>query len=124
MNFTEAMNIAAELRGFLALMQSPDARWDAAQDWLRKNPRWRAKINHYVTITPDAAVQDLKQFICEQTGAPASLLATVVTPATEAQARSAIETLQTLYRERASLNNQPKKLRKGKSSNARRVNKT
>lgn len=124
MNFTEALTIAAELRGFLALMQLPDARWEALQGWLHENPRWRAQVDHYLTVTPDEAVQDLKDFICEQTGAPAALLATTITPATEAQARNAIATLQALYRERAGLNNQPKKLKKGKPSNARRANKT
>lgn len=79
------------------------------------------KVKYYLSVTPDEAVQDLKDFICEQAGAPASLLAMTVTPVFDTQARSAIEKLQTLYRERASLNNQPKKLKKGKSSNARRA---
>jgi aminopeptidase N len=103
MNFQEAMNILGELRAFLALIQSPEARWDAVQKWLDENPRWRSKLTRYLSLAPDVAVKDLKGYIRARTGVPQEMLALAVTPDIEAQAKCAIEKLQTLYRERAQL---------------------
>jgi len=103
MNLQEAKNIIGDLLAFLTLLQSPEARWDAVQEWLDKNPRWRSKMTHYLSLAPEVAVQDLKGYIRARTGVPQELLALAVTPDIEAQARGAIEKLQTLYRERAQL---------------------
>jgi hypothetical protein len=109
MNLQEAIAIAGELHSFTVLMQSPNARWESLQSWLARNPRWRQKLNHYVKVSPDAALTDLKAYLCEQTGMTEILLSAIVTPAREQEARSAIEKLQTLYRERVETDKQKRK---------------
>jgi hypothetical protein len=104
MNYKLAMAIVGELQTLLALLQSPDARWEAVQDWLNSNSRWGKRIKSYLRASPDDAVKDLKRFLIEQTEIPQSIAALAITPQIEAQARSAIERLQTLYRERANHN--------------------
>lgn len=104
MNYKLAMIIIGEIQTLLALVQSPDARWNAVQDWLKANPRWKDEIDYYLTLTPDEALDNLRLFLIEQTDVPGQLIALAITPAIEAQARSAIERLQTLYRERANHN--------------------
>lgn len=125
MNYKVAMVIVGEIQALLALLLSPDARWDAVQDWLKRNPRWRLEVNHYLRVTPDEALEDLKEYLIEETEIPQPLAALAITPEMEAQAISAIEKLQTLHRERAGINNQTEKEIKNvdsKRSRAKRIN--
>lgn len=100
LTFTEAIQMAAELRILIDLLNSADARWDAVQYWLVEHPRWKAKAKKYTTCAPTEAVADLKAYIEEETAMPQSILSAFITPEIETQARSAIERLQTLYKER------------------------
>jgi hypothetical protein len=100
MNYKLAMAIVGELKILLQLLESPDARWDGLQDWLKAHPRWKAQINHYVKCSPDEALIDLRQFIMNETEVPEVLLQLAITPEIEVQAKRSIERLQTMYKER------------------------
>lgn len=100
MNYKKALAMIVELQALVALLDTPDARWRAVQDWLKANPRWKDEIDYYVTISPDEAVHNIKLFLIEETAAPGPIIAAAVTPAIEAQAKRAIERLQTLYKDR------------------------
>ncbi len=100
MNHKLAMAIIGEIQTLSALLLLPDARWEAVQDWLKRNPRWRKEVNHYLRVSPAEAVEDLKEYLIEETEIPQVIAALAITPQVEAQARAAIEKLQTLYRER------------------------
>ncbi len=100
MNYKEAMASIDELTTLSILILSPDARWDTVQDWLRANPQWDELVDHYLTASPDHAVEDLKEFIHDYTEIPQVLIDLAITPEISARTRLAVETLQTLYRER------------------------
>lgn len=100
MNYRLVMAMTAELQSFLALMQSPDVRWEALQQWIEENPRWRAKIGRYSTLAPDKAVEDLKAYLIEQTGVSNVLADAAITPDIRAKAISSIERLQEMYQAR------------------------
>lgn len=100
MNYKLAMAIVGELQALVALLESQDARWEALQDWLESNPRWRKLINHYVKITPDEAVLDLKAWLHDQTKIPAVVMDQYITEEVKAKTRAAIVRLQELYKAR------------------------
>lgn len=100
MNYKKAIAIIAELQTLIALLESPDARWHAVQAWLKQNPRWKDEIDYYIEIEPNEAVENLKIFLLKETEIPGALIAGIATPAIEAQARHAVEILQTLYKNR------------------------
>ncbi len=87
---------------------TPDGRWNLLQDFLKKNPDWRKKVNRWLTLDPDTAVIQLQTDLAERMGMPVALFSKMINPGLREKARSAIESLQTLYRERQT-NNQPEK---------------
>jgi hypothetical protein len=100
MDFKKAMAIVGELQTLVALLESQDARWEALQDWLESNPRWRKLIDHYVKITPDEAVLDLRAWLHDQTKIPAVVMDQYITEEVKAKTRAAIVRLQELYKAR------------------------
>lgn len=81
---------------------TPDGRWELLQEWLRKNPKYAKRIKEWVNQPPnDVFIQ-----LCLEYGKlPAGVVTTIVGPEMTQKILSAIEIIQTLYRERA--NNQP-----------------
>jgi hypothetical protein len=108
MNYKLAMNIVGELKILLQFLESPDARWDSLQVWLKTHPRWGKPVNRYVNCTPAEALADLRQFIIDETEVPEVLLAVAITPQIEQQAKRSIERLQTMYKERKAEDSQPR----------------
>src|SRR6266540_2888296 len=87
---------------------TPDGRWNLLQDFLKKNPDWRKKVNRWLTLDPDTAAIQLQADLAERMSMPVALFAKIISPGLREKARAAIESLQTLYRERQT-NNQPEK---------------
>jgi len=109
MNYKLAMAIIAELQALFLLLESQDARWEALQDWTEKYPRWRKLINHYVKISPDEALLDLKAYLRQETGIPEVLMDQYITADVTAKARASIIRLQDLYKERQAQDKKPKR---------------
>jgi len=104
-NFQELMNAAIELQVLIHTLkpENGNLRWEMLQDWLKSHPQYKKRINHYLTVTSVEAVGDLKRYICRRADISPAVLQTLINanfPALEIQARSAIETIQQLYRER------------------------
>jgi len=97
------------LLDFQAILDAstPDGRWNLLQDFLQKNPDWKKKVNRWLTLDPDTAVIQLQVDLAERMGMPVALFAKMINPGLREKARAAVESLQTLYRERQ--NNQIEK---------------
>src|SRR6266542_3225151 len=87
---------------------TPDGRWNLLQDFLKKNPDWRKKVNRWLTLDPDTAAIQRQGGMAERMSMPVAVSAKMRSPGLREKARAAIESLQTLYRERQT-NNQPEK---------------
>jgi hypothetical protein len=107
MNYKYAMLLMAEINALFTLLQSPDARWNGVQEWLKAHPRLKYEVDYYVKISPDEALTNLRAYILEETGLPGVMVAAFITPEIEAKAKAAIVTLQTLYKERKAQDKQP-----------------
>src|SRR6266508_700324 len=79
---------------------TPDGRWNLLQDFLKKNPDWRKKVNRWLTLDPDTAAIQLQADLAERMSMPVALFAKMISPGLREKARAAMESLQTLYRER------------------------
>lgn len=87
---------------------TPDGRWNLLQAWLRKSPKWRKQVDQWATQSPDQVIAELEIWIAETYGVGAMVL---VNDGMRAKIKSAIENLQSRYRERlaADGNNQIEK---------------
>ena len=60
MNVTELTRAMTELRDLHALIQPTeaggDARWNALQSWIARNPRWQPIINEILSLSPADAL--------------------------------------------------------------------
>jgi hypothetical protein len=92
-------------------MTTPDGRWLAFQDWLKKNPRWRKSVNNWMKLEAADAFVKLKEAIIADSENPAMfrfLIKKFVNAEMEARIIRSIETLQKLYKERKKPNTKTK----------------
>jgi DNA-directed RNA polymerase subunit F len=89
---------------------TPDGRWNMLQDWLAKNPEYGERAERWSTQTVDEVFDDLLALASKKHGAIATIAFTL--PAIAAKIRSAIEILQTCYRERAGQEQEKKHVRR------------
>lgn len=85
---------------------TPDGRWDLLQGWLKENPEYDGLVDQWSTMRPDRVFIQIRNLVALKWEIPAMLLNKFITPEMETRIKSAIETLQTCYRER---NNQSEK---------------
>ena len=78
----------------------PNGRWEIFQGWLARNPRWRKLIDSWIESTPDDAMAELMKYAAQRAELPLPVVQAFVTEPIKLRARSAIETIQTLYKER------------------------
>src|SRR6266540_1579096 len=52
---------------------TPDGRWNLLQDFLKKNPDWRKKVNRWLTLDPDTAAIQLQADLPERMSMPVAL---------------------------------------------------
>ena len=76
---------------------SPDGRWNMLQDWLKKNPEYGERVEDWAKWTPDDVFVAVCELATKKYGVLGALGATAMKP----KIMRTIETLQTLYRERA-----------------------
>lgn len=79
---------------------TPDGRWAMLQDWLAKNPEYGERAERWSTQTVGQVYAELFALVTEKHGAFAATAFAI--PSIAAKIKSAIETLQACYRERAS----------------------
>ena len=85
---------------------TPDGRWEAFQEWLRRNPKWRKNVNAWMKLDGPTAYIKLKDAIIADASNPAMIKFAIkqfVTPSLEARIIRAIEALQRMYTERKKL---------------------
>lgn len=87
---------------------TPDGRWNLLQDFLKKNPEWRSKVNRWLTLDPDTTVIQLQADLAERMKIPIVVFSGMISTEMRQKAKAVIESLQTLYRERQA-NNQTEK---------------
>jgi len=78
----------------------PSGRWEIFQGWLARNPRWRKLVDSWIESTPDDAMAELLEYAAQRAELPLPVVQAFVTEPIKLRARSAIETIQTLYKER------------------------
>src|SRR5215471_6938898 len=78
---------------------TPDGRWNMLQDWLKQNPEYQERIEDWSTQSVDQVFVEIRGLAFEKYG-PLSGFAFSAAPVA-AKIKSAIEILQTCYRERA-----------------------
>lgn len=95
-----------ELLEFLIIgeqLATPDARWSALQDWLKRNKKWDRKVNTWLELSPDAAYIEIKQEVINQAKNPkifGALIKQFITGDAEARIIASIGNLQMLYKQR------------------------
>jgi hypothetical protein len=122
MNFEEALKTVGEITEIYDLIlqtSTPDGRWNALQDWLKDNRKWKKRIEAWALDTPEDAYESLKAFIADQSKIPIIVLNKLITIQMATQAHATLATIQQLYRERAELKPKRRKVIKhaGKKSN-------
>lgn len=97
-----------DLQSFMAIVEAstPEGRWNLLQDFLKKNPEWKEKVDRWLTLPPDTAIIQLQADLAERMNIPLPLFSAMLTTEIRLKAKAAIETLQQCYRER---NNQTEK---------------
>lgn len=90
---------------------TPGGRWALLQAWLQKHPRWKIKVARWVKLPSAQAYEELREWVSEEGAVPLALLKAFIAPEIEARIRAAIETLQTLYKDRAQEMKRPPKLK-------------
>lgn len=103
---------------------TPDGRWNLLQEFLKKNPEWKKKVNRWLTLDPDTAAIQLQADLAERMGMPVALFAKMINPGLREKARAAIESLQTLYQERQTNNQTEKEIKNVRTKPAHRLGKT
>lgn len=84
-------------------MTTPDGRWEAFQDWLKRNPKWRKSVNKWMQLTPEDAYAKMKAAIIEDSNNPAMIrffINKLIGAEMEARIIRAVATLQRMYTER------------------------
>jgi len=82
---------------------TPDGRWAMLQDWLAKNPEYGERFERWSTQTVGQVFDELLMLSSKKYG-PLAVMAFTL-PAAATKVKSAIETLQACYRERANHDN-------------------
>lgn len=102
MNVRDLTQAMTELRDLHALIQPTEAggeaRWNALQSWIERNPRWKPIINEILALSPEDALRTI--------GAQLNLNLPVVFqlfPDAAVKAEGFISELQTLYKQRSLL---------------------
>jgi hypothetical protein len=80
---------------------TPDGRWNLFQKWLSDNPEWKEETDRWLTLPSDDVVNDLIETIAKKYEMDPAMVRLLTPASVKARAKSAIETLQTCYRERA-----------------------
>jgi hypothetical protein len=117
MSLSTLLEAGAEVVELNQLLKSPDHRWEILQNWIDAHAGWRSRIEAWALMTPDGAYNELRNYIAHRAGLPGPLLGKLVGAEIETMARSAIETVQELYRERADLTAPPRRLVRKNASN-------
>jgi len=76
---------------------TPDGRWSMLQAWLKKNPKWRKRIDYWSKLSPDQVMSDLEVWAIQEYGAGVSVLANDIM---RLKIKSAILNLQDRYNAR------------------------
>lgn len=79
---------------------TPEGRWEAFQDWLRRNPKWRKSVNKWMQLTPEDAYAKMKGAIIEDSNNPAMIrffIKKLIGPEMEGRIIRAVGTLQVMY---------------------------
>ena len=99
-NISQSLKTLGELRGVADVLNpvNGDLRWELLQTWLKKHPTYEAYLIHCLNLTPQLAVV----YLCEQLDLDLQGLS-LLDPSGIIRGRveSAIEQLQSLYKDRA-----------------------
>lgn len=102
MNLKELAKIICDIFEIEDITQAatPDGRWRLLQAWLKSNPKWKTKMAYWSQVSPDHAYDDLCEWASGKAELPVSMFKAFVNQETRARVKAAIETVQTLYKER------------------------
>lgn len=102
MNLKELAKIICDVFEIEDITQAttPEGRWRLLQYWLKNNPRWKTKVAYWSQVSPDQAYDDLCAWISQKAELPVSMLKVFIDKETRERVRTAIETIQSIYRER------------------------
>ena len=102
MNLKELAKVICDVFEIEDITQAttPDGRWKLLQHWLKSHPRWKTKVAYWSQVSPDDAYDDLSEWIVKQAEVPVSMLKMFIDQETRARVKAAIETIQSLYKER------------------------
>lgn len=81
--------------------QNGNDRWQALQDWLATNPKYRALFEEHLEMLPSEVVEKIVDYVCEEYQIPKAGLEVFDRSGTvRQQAILAISRIQELYKER------------------------
>lgn len=100
MNVRDLTQAMAEMRDLHTLIQPTvaggDARWQALQSWIERNPRWQPIVAAIVDLEPAEALNEIGRQLDLNLHVIAQLF-----PEAAAKAEGVISELQTLYKQRS-----------------------
>src|SRR3990172_1881159 len=68
----EAAVLLGKVRELNSLLTSPDgnARWDALQEWLKRNPVWKKRVERWASMKSEAAMTQIERELAAQFSIP------------------------------------------------------
>lgn len=109
------MNLKVDIRTLAALitelfqlqdvfaLATPEGRWKGLQKWLKQNRQWKSQVEFWTTAPVDEAYARLREWVAEKSKTPLVMLKMIIDAETERLVKQLIAELQTLYKERAAM---------------------